>query len=66
MATLYCSCEQKHKIWGELWWVGGTHEWVFFDNLDWSETYTEQLTHCPACNQRLERKDLVDRVTHMA
>ena len=43
---------------GELWWIGGKHEWVFFDDLETSETHAEQITHCPACGRRLERKGL--------
>jgi hypothetical protein len=31
---------------------------VFFDEQERSETYTERLTHCPACGQRLERMNL--------
>jgi hypothetical protein len=31
---------------------------VFFDDLETSETYTEQVEHCPACGRRLERKNL--------
>ncbi len=58
MGALYCSCEQKHQIWGEVWWVGEKNNWVFFDDRETSETYTEQLTHCPACGQWLELKNL--------
>lgn len=58
MAALHCTCEQEHKIWGEVWWVGGKHEWVFFDDLRTSETYGEQLMHCPGCGRRLERRNL--------
>jgi hypothetical protein len=58
MVVLRCLCQQEHKIWGELWWVGGKHEWVFFDDLQTSETHTEQITHCPACRRRLERRNL--------
>jgi hypothetical protein len=65
MAALYCSCEQQHQVWGEFWWVEGTHDWMFFDDQKWSETYTERLTHCPACGQRLERRNL-KAVTHQA
>lgn len=61
LAALHCSCEQKRRIWGEFWWVGKRHEWVFFDDQDRSETYTERrLTHCPACGRRLERKNLLE------
>jgi hypothetical protein len=31
---------------------------VFFDDLKPSETYAEQVEHCPACGRRLERKNL--------
>jgi hypothetical protein len=62
VAALYCSCEQQHQIWGEYWWTGGKYEWVFFDDLEWSKTYTERLIRCPACGQRLERMNL-DAVT---
>ena len=58
MAALHCTCEQKHQIWGEFWWTGGKHNWIFFDDKETSETYTERLTQCPACGQRIERKNL--------
>jgi hypothetical protein len=32
--------------------------WVFFDDEKTSETYAEQLTHCPGCGRSLERKAL--------
>jgi hypothetical protein len=47
MGVLLCPCERKHKIWGELWWVGGKHDWVFYDDLETSKTYGENITHCP-------------------
>ena len=59
MAALCCSCKQQHPIWGEFWWVRGKYEWVFFDDQERSQTYTERLTHCPACGLRLERINLV-------
>ncbi len=58
MAALYYSCEQKPQSWGEFWWVGEKHDWIFFDDREWSETYTERITRCPACGERLERKNL--------
>ena len=58
MAVLRCPCEQEHKIWGEVWWIGGKHELVFFDDVAMSETYREQLTHCPGCGRGLERRNL--------
>jgi hypothetical protein len=39
---------------GEFWRVGEKHEWVFFDDQEGSPTYTERLTHCPACSQHIE------------
>jgi hypothetical protein len=36
------------------------YQWVFFDDQDRSETYTEPLTHCPDCSQHIERMNLVD------
>ena len=58
MALLKCSCGQDHALWGDFWWVGGGHQWVFFDDDDASETYAEQVEHCPGCGRRLERKNL--------
>jgi hypothetical protein len=58
MAELYCPCPERHKLWGELWWLRGAHRWVFFDDLKNSETYAEQVEYCPACGRHLERKDL--------
>ena len=43
---------------GELWWVGEKHRWVFFDDVDTSETYAEQVGRCPACGQPLKRENL--------
>jgi len=31
MVALRCPCGGEHEIWGELWWVGGTREWVYFE-----------------------------------
>jgi hypothetical protein len=31
---------------------------VFFDDDETSETYAEQVTHCPGCGTPLERKNL--------
>lgn len=58
MAELYCPCPERHKLWGEFWWVGGGHRWMFFDDLETSETYAERVERCPACGRRLERKNL--------
>ncbi len=61
MVVIYCPCEERHKLWGELWWIEREHQWVFFDDLQTSETYAEQVEHCPTCGRRLERKDLILR-----
>jgi hypothetical protein len=58
MAELYCPCPERHKLWGEFWWTEGKHQWVFFDDLETSETYAEQVERCPACGRLLERKNL--------
>jgi len=31
---------------------------VFFDDLQTSETYSEQVTYCPECGRQLERDTL--------
>jgi hypothetical protein len=56
MVMLRCPCQQGPEVWGELWWTGGEHRWVFFDDDRSSETYAEQVEHCPACGRRLEQK----------
>jgi hypothetical protein len=58
MGVLLCPCERKHKIWGEFWWLGGKHDWVFYDDLETSKTYSENITRCPGCGSQLERKNL--------
>jgi len=61
MAELFCPC--GHRLWGEFWWTEGKYQWVFFDDVDESETYAEQVERCPACGRRLERKNLSMTVT---
>jgi hypothetical protein len=58
MAMLACSCTQGGDIWAEFWWVGREYRWVFFDDDETSETYAEQVTHCPGCGTPLERKNM--------
>jgi hypothetical protein len=58
MVVLYHPCPESYRLWGELWWVGGEHRWVFFDDLQNSDTYAEQVEYCPACGRPLERKNL--------
>jgi hypothetical protein len=58
MVILYHPCAEWHRLWGELWWVEGEHRWIFFDDLQTSETYAEQVKYCPACGRPLERRGL--------
>jgi hypothetical protein len=58
MVALGCTCEQGTNLWAEFWWIEGEYRWVFFDDEKTSETYAEQLTHCPGCGRSLERKAL--------
>jgi hypothetical protein len=58
MADLYCPCEHRHPLWGEIRSIGGRYRWVFFDDRVMSETYGEQVEHCPVCGRLLERKHL--------
>jgi hypothetical protein len=64
MAELCCPCGQGSDLWGEFWWTGGEHRWVFFDHDKRSLTYAERIERCPGCGRRLERKDLI--ATHPA
>jgi hypothetical protein len=34
------------------------HRWIFFDDLENSKTYAEQVEYCPACGRPLKRKEL--------
>ena len=58
MVVLYCPCPDKHRFWRELWWVEEEHRWVFFDDLEKSDTYAEHVEYCPACGRPLDRRDL--------
>jgi hypothetical protein len=58
MVVLYCPCPERHRLWGELWWVGEGYRWVFFDDLETSDTYAEQVEYCPSCGMRLQRREL--------
>jgi hypothetical protein len=58
MAVLVCSCTRGGNLWGEFWWIGQGYQWVFFDDDETSETYTEQITHCTGCGRPLDRKNL--------
>jgi hypothetical protein len=51
------SVHEGGDLWGEFWWVSREYRWVFFDD-ETSETYAEQVTHCPRCGRPLERKNL--------
>jgi hypothetical protein len=58
MVVLYHPCPKWHRLWGELWWGEDGHRWVFFDDLETSDTYTEQVEYCPACGRLLKREGL--------
>ena len=58
MVALRCPCQQGPEVWGEFWWTGGEHRWVFFDDEKTSETYAEQVERCPACGRGLERMEM--------
>jgi hypothetical protein len=58
MAVLACSCARGGDIWAEFWWIDQGYRWVFFDDDEASETYAEQVTHCPGCARPLERKNM--------
>ena len=51
MALLYCEC--GHHIWSELWWKEPKDVLLFFDDVEASETYGEQVTCCPGCGRGL-------------
>ena len=58
MVVVRCPCGQGHDMWGKFWWLQGSYSWVFFDDLETSDTYREQLMHCPEGGRELERKNL--------
>jgi hypothetical protein len=58
MAVLVCPCARGSDLWGEFWWIGRGYQWVFFDDDETSETYSEQVTHCTGCGRLLDRKNL--------
>lgn len=59
MVRLRCGCRQGVDVWGEVWWVGGGHRWMFFDDEKTSETYSERIGHCPGCGKVFERKEML-------
>jgi hypothetical protein len=58
MALFVCPCTRGGDLWAEFWWVDRGYRWVFFDDDQTSETYAEQVTHCPGCGRPLDRKNL--------
>jgi hypothetical protein len=58
MAMLVCPCTRGGDLWAEFWWIGQGYQWVFFDDDQTSETYSEQVTNCPGCGRLLDRKNL--------
>src|SRR5215212_8729179 len=55
---VWCVHARGGDLWGEFWWVGREYKWVFFDDDNTSETFAEQVTHCPGCGRPLDRKTL--------
>ena len=58
MVVLYHPCPKRHRLWGEIWWVEEESRWVFFDDLQASDTYAEHVEYCPSCGEPLERREL--------
>ena len=44
---IYCNC--AHKIWCEVRYDEDFVHLIIFDDEGTSETYAEQITHCPGC-----------------
>jgi hypothetical protein len=55
---VWCVRAREGRSLGEFWWVGREYKWVFVDDDNTSETFTEQVTHCPGCGRPLDRKTL--------
>ncbi len=55
---VYCSC--AHKIWCEVRYEADLVILIFFDDEETSETYAEQITHCPGCGGGSFVEDLLD------
>ena len=58
MVTLRCPCERGKELWGELWWAGEEHRWIFFDDRKAGVIWSEQVTYCQECGSQLERDAL--------
>lgn len=49
LGLIYCSC--GHKLWCEARFEEeDLLSLIFFDNVESSETYGEQITQCPGCD----------------
>ncbi len=46
---IYCGC--GHEIWCEAFVEENLVSLVFFDDVESSETYTEQIVQCPECGR---------------
>jgi hypothetical protein len=46
---IYCGC--GHKIWCEAFVEENLVSLVFFDDVESSETYAEQIAQCPECGR---------------
>ena len=60
---IYCSC--GHEIWCEAFVEENLVSLVFFDDVESSETYTEQITQCPGCG-RLPAQRLLESQLSLA
>jgi hypothetical protein len=60
MAALHCLCKKRSMIRAEFWWKAAEdkHGWVYFDDDEASQTYTQSVTHCPGCGEELHRRML--------
>jgi hypothetical protein len=58
MVVVYHTWVPRHKLWVGLKWIVEEHRWVFFDDLQESDTYAEQVEYCPSCGKPLERREL--------
>ena len=60
---IYCGC--GHEIWCEAFVEENLVSLVFFDDVESSETYAEQITQCPGCG-RLPVQRLLERQHSLA
>ena len=61
-SLIYCSC--SHKIWCEVRYEADLVILIFFDDEETSETYAEQITHCPGCGGQSFVEGFLEEPTH--